>query len=222
MIKGVFFDAFGTLFHLTKTVGEHYTCVARDVGLRMDAHQLDAAFHAAWQTMPLRPSISGPRENDDKMWWRRLVDLVLAKVCPQLNELDRENFFQVAYAHFAEPDVWQLYPEVVTILEELNPRFQLAVVSNFDGRLRLVLRHLAILKYFPHVFISSELGADKPDPEIFRRSLKLSQLQPSEVIYVGDDPERDWTAAEAAGISVFRLERPKNSLRDLSASFGTR
>jgi FMN phosphatase YigB (HAD superfamily) len=37
------------------------------------------------------------------------------------------------------------------------------------------------------------------------------------VLHVGDDPERDWKAAKAAGLSVFRLDRPKNSLRDLLA-----
>jgi hypothetical protein len=34
-------------------------------------------------------------------------------------------------------------------------------------------------------------------------------------LHAGDDPERDWNAAAAAGLAVFRLERPKNSLRDL-------
>ena len=40
-------------------------------------------------------------------------------------------------------------------------------------------------------------------------------LKPNEVLHVGDDPERDWKAASAAGLSIFRLDRPKNSLRDL-------
>ena len=92
------------------------------------------------------------------------------------------------------------------------------MISNFDGRLRFILQHLGISKYFAHVFISSELGADKPDPEIFRRALKLIDLKPSEVLHAGDDPERDWEAASAAGLLVFRLDRRGNSLRDLLAT----
>jgi putative hydrolase of the HAD superfamily len=65
------------------------------------------------------------------------------------------------------------------------------------------------------VFISSELGADKPDPEIFRRALKGMHLKANEVLHVGDDPERDWKAAKEAGLLVFQLYRPRNSLRDL-------
>jgi putative hydrolase of the HAD superfamily len=104
---------------------------------------------------------------------------------------------------------------VPEVLEQLRPRFQLAVISNFDGRLRFILQNLGISKYFLHVFISSELGADKPDPEIFRRAVTMMHLNADEVLHVGDDPERDWKAAAAAGLLVFRLDRPRNSLRDL-------
>ena len=215
MIKAIFFDAVGTLFYLTKTVGDHYAYVGHEVGLDLDAQTLERAFHAAWKQMPQRAAIDGPRKNDDKGWWRELVDLVLDQVAPSLSEFDHDNFFAIAYEHFAEAGVWELYSEVPDVLEELAPRFQLAVISNFDGRLRLILRHLGISKYFAHVFISSEFGADKPDPEIFRRALNLIHLNADEVLHVGDDPERDWKAATAAGLSVFRLNRPRNSLGDL-------
>ena len=216
MPKAIFFDAVGTLFYLTKTVGEHYALVGEEIGLQLDPQQLDRAFYAAWEQMPPRPAIDGPRENDDKDWWRELVDLVLGQAAPSLSKLDRDNFFEIAYEHFAEAGVWQLHPEVIDVLEKL-PRFQLAVVSNFDGRLRFVLEQLGISKFFACVFVSSEIGADKPDPEIFRRALLSIGLKPSEVLYVGDDPERDWKAADAAGLSIFHLDRPRTSLLDLVA-----
>jgi putative hydrolase of the HAD superfamily len=165
--------------------------------------------------MPRRAAIDGPRPNDDKGWWRELVDLVLDQVAPSLGEFDRDNFFEIAYEHFAEAGVWELYPEVVDALEKLHARFQLDVISNFDGRLRFILGHLGISKYFAHVFVSSELGADKPDPEIFRRAAKLIDLEPNQVLHVGDDSERDWKAAAEARLSVFKLDRQRNSLRDL-------
>ena len=215
MLKAIFFDAVGTLFRLTKTVGDHYAYVGREVGLDLNPQNLERAFHAAWEKMPQRAAIDGPRENDDKGWWRELVDLVLEQAAPALSEFDRDNFFEIAYEHFAEAGVWEIYPEVPGVLEQLRRRFQLAVISNFDGRLRFILQHLGISKFFSHVFISSELGADKPDPEIYRRALKLIDRKPTEVLHVGDDSQRDWEAASAAGLSVFRLDRPRNSLRDL-------
>ena len=218
MIKAISFDAAGTLFYLTKTVGEHYALVGKEIGLKLDAQRLERAFQLAWNRLPRRPAANCPRENDDKDWWRALVNVVLDESAPSLGELDRDNFFEIAYEHFAEAGVWQLYPEVLDILQELQPRFQLAVVSNFDGRLRFILEHVGIAKFFTNVFISSELGADKPDPEIFRRAIKLIGFAPQEILHVGDDPERDWNAATEAGLSIFKLDRPNNSLRDLLSS----
>jgi putative hydrolase of the HAD superfamily len=217
MIKAIFFDAVDTLFYLSKSVGEHYAFVAGKIGLKMDARALDRAFFASWKKMPARAAIDGPRENDDKDWWRELVGLVLNNVAPSVSALDRDNFFEVAYEHFAEAGVWEAYPEVTDVLEKLHSNYQLAVVSNFDGRLRMILEHLGISKFFKHVFVSSEIGADKPDPEIFRRALRFAGFSSTEVLHAGDDPKRDWEAAAAAGLSIFKLERPRNSLRDLLA-----
>ncbi|HZA38847.1 MAG TPA: HAD family hydrolase, partial [Candidatus Baltobacteraceae bacterium] len=123
MIKAIFFDAVGTLMHLTRTVGDDYALVGSEVGLTLDARQLDRAFYKAWNEMPRRTAIDGPRPHDDKGWWRDLVNLVLDQVSPSLSEFDRDNFFEIAYEHFAEAGPWELYPEVVDVLENLHPRF---------------------------------------------------------------------------------------------------
>jgi len=44
MIRAILFDAAGTLFFLTKTVGDHYAYVGREVGLDLDAQDLDRAI----------------------------------------------------------------------------------------------------------------------------------------------------------------------------------
>src|ERR1700746_748951 len=116
-LKAIFFDAVGTLFYLNGTVGDHYALVASEVGLALGADNLERAFYSAWKRMPRRAAIDGPRENDDKGWWRELVDLVLGEVAPSLSEFDRDNFFEVAYEHFAEAGVWEAYPEVPRALE---------------------------------------------------------------------------------------------------------
>ena len=216
-MKAIFFDAAGTLVHLNGSVGDHYALVGREIGLALNADELDRAFAAAWKEMPPRPAIDGPREDDDRGWWRDLVERVLVNVTPQLGELDRDNFFEIAYEHFAEAGVWALYPDVLPLLNAVPSDLTLAVVSNFDGRLRMILEQLGISKRFSHVFVSSEVGADKPDPAIFHRALTFMNLTANDVLHVGDDPERDWAAAEAAGLSVFRLRRPDNSLGDVLA-----
>ncbi|MEO5720589.1 MAG: HAD-IA family hydrolase [Chthoniobacterales bacterium] len=214
----VFFDAVGTLIHLPKSVGHHYALVGSRAGLNLDTATLDHAFARTWREMPTRPATGEPREDDDKGWWRTLVQRVLGEVAPTLGAVDRETFFELAYDHFAGAGVWELYPEAIEVLESLRARTSLAIISNFDGRLRVILERLGISKYFSHVILSSEVGADKPDPLIFQRALELAKVSAPEALHVGDDPVRDWQGAEAAGLAIFKLERPRNSLREVLAA----
>jgi FMN phosphatase YigB (HAD superfamily) len=62
--------------------------------------------------------------------------------------------------------------------------------------------------------VSSQCGADKPDPQIFRCALQGLGVGPGEAVHTGDDRERDG-GASALGIPVFHLERPRTTLRDL-------
>ena len=108
--------------------------------------------------MPIRPATGEPREDDDKGWWRDLVERLLDRVSPRIDPLDRDAFFEAAYGHFAEAGVWELYPEVRDVLDALAPRYELAVVSNFDGRLRMIFEHLATLEIFPACFSFQRVG----------------------------------------------------------------
>ncbi|MGI8819797.1 MAG: HAD-IA family hydrolase [Chthoniobacterales bacterium] len=217
----IFFDAAGTLFHLPKGVGYHYALVGQRMGLSLEATALDQAFAAVFPAMPTRPATGQPRPDDDKGWWRELVDRVFERVVPEVAELDRDAYFEVVYEHFAEAGVWALFPEVFDLLEQLAGRYRLGVISNFDGRLRMILEQLGISRFFPDVVISSEVGADKPDPLIYRRALQLSGCASHEALHVGDDPVKDWQGAAAAGLRIFRLERPVNSLLDLARQLHT-
>jgi putative hydrolase of the HAD superfamily len=214
-LQAIFFDAAGTLFHLPTGVGHHYCIAARDVGLELDPRAIDRAFAAAWKAMPLRETTRAPREDDDKGWWRELVERVMDEVAPATQDLDRDAFFEAAYSHFAEAGVWELFPEVLEVLEQLQPHYQLGLISNFDGRLRMILEQLGISKFFRVVAISSEVGADKPDPFIFQRAAELAHVTPGAALHVGDDPRKDWAGAAEAGLRVFKLKRPEKSLRDV-------
>src|ERR1051326_9326689 len=101
MLKAISFDAVGTLFYLTKTVGDHYAYVGREVGLYLDAQELERAFHMAWKKMPHRAAIDESRENDDKGWGRELGRGVLGKAARSWSELERDNFCDASYEHCA-------------------------------------------------------------------------------------------------------------------------
>src|SRR5437764_4801045 len=127
VLRAISFDAMGTLIRLRRSVGENYAAVGDQIGVKLDRVQLNRAFYETWCSTPHRPAIDGPRQGDDKGWWRTLVFQLLEKAAPQLTDLDRDTFFEVAYQHFAEPDVWELENGVLDMLMTLHRRFQLAV-----------------------------------------------------------------------------------------------
>lgn len=217
----IFFDAAGTLIYLARPVGWHYALIARKYGLEVDEARMEAAFRQVWKSRPARPPSAGPREDDDRPWWRALALDVLRAASPAAAEFDTQAWFDELYMHFAQPGVWLLYADARRCLDRLQGRHRLAVISNFDGRLRRVLDDLGVSARFEGLFISSELGCEKPDRAIFRHALEFMNAEPARCIHAGDDPERDWAGAVAAGVGVFRVTRPGVTLDDLQSALGS-
>jgi len=217
-LKVIFFDAAGTLFHLPQGVGFHYHEVLSRHGVERDEATLARVFREVWSEIEPPPFNAGPRPDDDRGWWRELVGSVLDRSGVGATEVNRGPFFDELYAEFVRPAVWRLFPEVEEVLAALAADFELGVITNFDGRFRTIADQLDIARHFRHVVISSEVGADKPEPRIFERALEMAGVAAAEALHAGDDPIADWQGAERAGLRVFKLKRPENSLRDLVAA----
>ncbi|MEO8350956.1 MAG: HAD-IA family hydrolase [Chthoniobacteraceae bacterium] len=215
-LRVIFFDATGTLIGLPRGVGYYYSQVAQRRGWNVSPDVLDRAFRSAWSSMPAPKVTRLRRPDDDKGWWRKLVGRVLDAVPGAVPAgFDRECYFEDLYTEFTKPGVWDVFPETRTVLARLSSEYRLAIISNFDRRLLRVLDELGIGPLFDPIVISSEVGADKPDPWIFQEALRLAGVRAAETLHVGDDPNADWDGATAAGMRVFRLKRPENSLEDL-------
>jgi HAD superfamily hydrolase (TIGR01662 family) len=100
-------------------------------------------------------------------------------------------------------------PKAVQAVAELKRRgFRLALVSNMmlPGKLlKANLQAAKVLAYFDTITISSDVGFIKPHPEIFRRTLRESQLKPDEVVFVGDTYQQDIVGAKRVGLKTVWL-----------------
>ena len=71
------------------------------------------------------------------------------------------------YTDFAGPQNWEVYPDVVPTLQTLKQKgLVLGVISNFDDRLKPILRSLKIADLFDFTLASYEVGFCKPDPRL--------------------------------------------------------
>lgn len=64
---------------------------------------------------------------------------------------------------------------------------KLAVVSNFDTRLRAILRDLDLLRLFDSVVISAEVKVEKPNPAIFELACSQLGVSVAQALVLGDD-----------------------------------
>lgn len=94
------------------------------------------------------------------------------------------------------------FPNLIPMLEELKTHnLQLGMITNGRGQFQLDnIKALGIEKYFDAILISEWEGVKKPDPEIFKRALKVLNVSAYESIFVGDHPENDVKAAQNVGM----------------------
>jgi len=212
----IFFDAAGTLIRLAQPVGRFYAQAAQDHGLEADELRLETAFRAVWREAPHRAPSPVARPNDDRPWWRDLALETLRRAVDPPLDFDTEAWFADLYHRFSQPGAWQLFEDVLPCLEAIRPHARLAVISNFDERLRTILADLDVSDYFEQLFISSEVGAEKPSVEIFQRAVQDMRGDPATCLHVGDDEVRDASGARAAGLSTYLVDRPARTLDALA------
>jgi HAD superfamily hydrolase (TIGR01549 family) len=95
----------------------------------------------------------------------------------------------------------------LTILKKSG--YSMSVVSNSDGRASQILLDLNLRKHFDRVFDSEIIGFSKPDVRLFNHALNVLDLNPGEVIYIGDVYFIDVWGANQAGLGGIHMD-PQN------------
>ena len=203
-VKAITFDVGGTLIEPWPSVGHVYEEVASRHGVRIKPEELTRRFAVAWNR----------KENFSytKADWEALVDdtfIGLTTILPS------QSFFEELYSRFSEPDCWHMYGDVIPTLTTLNERgVRLAVISNWDIRLRPLLEVIGLADWFESIHVSSEIGKTKPDLGIFRAAINSIGLPSSQILHVGDSELEDYQGAQAAGMQTRWLCRNGNVSKD--------
>jgi putative hydrolase of the HAD superfamily len=95
------------------------------------------------------------------------------------------------------------YRGVTGTIKELHQQYQLAALS--DGQTAWAvpeLRAVGLFDYFSPVIVSGDHGFRKPDQRLFAMTLEAMQLQPEEVLFVGNDMYRDVFGAQQFGLKT--------------------
>lgn len=103
-----------------------------------------------------------------------------------------------------------LFPFAQEILEYLNPKYPLHIITNgFEEVQYSKLKNSGLDKYFTHIITSEEAGCKKPDIEIFRYAYLKTGALPHESIMIGDDLDVDIAGARLAGMDQIFVNHDK-------------
>ena len=95
-------------------------------------------------------------------------------------------------------------PGAEEAVERLSKKYKLYLASNGTAKVQAGrLKSANISRFFEEVFVSQELGANKPSPEYFEKCFaKISGFDRSKAIIVGDSLTSDILGGQNAGIAT--------------------
>ena len=104
-----------------------------------------------------------------------------------------------------------IQPDAVAAVRALSGSYRLGVLANQQRWIREAMARDGLDRYFDVWAVSAEVGAEKPDPEIFRFALDAADVPASRCAMVGDRLDNDIVAAKEQGmraIWILRGEAP--------------
>lgn len=174
-ISAVIFDCDGVMFDSRQANTNFYNHLLQHFGLPLMSEDKETFVHMHTADASIRHIFSETPYVEQAQEYRMRMD----------------------YTPFTKDMI--LEPGLKDLLEELRPRFRLAVATNRSNTIGQVLESNGLSKYFDIVVSSLDVQMPKPHPESLFKILRSFKIGPDEALYVGDSLV-DYETARAAGV----------------------
>lgn len=182
-------DLVGTLLFPHPSVGKVYARVAQQAGHQVDAGALDERFSSALRAARAKDDA---RARWDEIVERTFSGTIPAKAMPAVQA--------GCWEAFGRGETWRLTRGASIILAQLKfLGVKVGVLSDGDARLTQVLADKGLLESLDAVVLTDGTGVAKPDPAAFGKVARALGCEPSRLVHIGDNLERDAQGANAAG-----------------------
>jgi len=201
-IKTLLFDFGGTLDADGVAWKERFYALYRAEGLDLDGEAFAPAFYAADD-----PLVGGlPRTTDLSGTVHALARNLESELVHRGNHGNGDRGGRVASGFLSEAAV--TFERNRPMLKALSERYRLGVVSNFYGNLEAVCESAGLCPFFKVMVDSHCVGAEKPDPAIFRAALEGLRATAEETVVIGDSLRRDREGARRMGMRFIWVASP--------------
>ena len=211
VIKAVFFDMYNTLAGFEPSRFEVQSRVCAEFGIELTEEGVVKGYAAADAYMteqnilnPLR--LRDPEDRD--LFFAEYERLVISGSGVDVTP---EQALPIWLKVNATPHKFAPFDDVVPVLQELRRRgLRVGMISNIDEDGAELARGLGLADHLDLTVTSREVGAEKPDPAVFRAALDKAAATAEEAMQVGDQVSSDIEGALAVGISAVLLDRYSN------------
>ena len=118
-------------------------------------------------------------------------DLQLKK--PDWREVD--SAYMACYSRH-----WEWIDDARQAFVALSEHYPIGIMTNgFTDIQQKKFKHISLNRYSRHLVISEQVGFLKPDPRIFAHSAKIAEMDPSQLLYVGDSYSSDILGGSKSG-----------------------
>ena len=201
-LKVIFFDVGNTLLFPNR---ERIHAPLTERGFMPDAEHLrDLERRTKNQFDGMMTGIITKTGNTDHGFWWMFYCQLLSEI-----GLNDDAIRDQLVASIRNSGNWDVIPPgTAEQLREISERYQIAVISNADGKIENVLKKSGIAHCFRTITDSGLVGYEKPHPEIFLHALKSMNAAPGESLYVGDVYSVDYLGATGAGMQALLMDIP--------------
>ena len=203
MIKGIIFDYGGTLdsrgVHWSEVLWQGF-CHA---GVPIDKETFSNAYVEGERALA-RERIILPQDNFHTLLMKKVK--IENSYLPERPDVETQNRWVNEIAAYCDDAARGCIEEARPLLEQLHERYPMMLVSNFYGNIDEVLRAYGIRHLFKGIIESAVVGVRKPNPTLFKLGVDALELEPDEVLVVGDSLRKDIEPAEQLGCHVLWLK----------------
>lgn len=195
MIKAVIFDFDGTVSNRQKNAYDVFDSYVRQIFKDFDDNEYEAVLQD-FLTDDCNGTISC------KFRLAPFID----KYRQFLPDNFEADFTEYYYDHMGEHAV--LKKELIDVVSELKKNYKVAILSNGQSEFqRKKISHVEIADLFDEIIVTSEIGINKPNKEIFEIMADRLGVLPKECLFVGDVFSTDILGAlRAKMVPVWILE----------------
>ena len=208
MIKVVCFDFYNTLATYEPSREKVYAHACHELGMTVEPKAFAKSLPAA-DTFYRDENARSPidkRPQEEKFAFYAEYGTRIFKGAGV--EIGRQTAFQIMAKLQQLSWKFKAYDDSLPTLKALKNRgLTLGIISNVVQDMEATYQDLGLQPYLDFKVTSSEVGCDKPKPEIFLTALNKAKAKPEETLYVGDQYDVDIVGARNVGIKAVLLDR---------------